>query len=271
MKYTGSAFAAALLCGWYLVFPWLLWNAVNDVHAVTLAIPLLLFAIWFLDEHHFGRFALVAVLAMLTGELVGLTVAALGVWYAIKYQRRGVGLGIAVCGAAWTAICIAFVIPAFNDGPSRFYSLFESVGGSPTGLLTTLLTDPAAVFSAVTTGADGSYIAWLLLPTAFIALGAPLLLIVALPQLAVNLLADWGPSTQPTYQYVAPIVAPLVAASIMALRRFPERIRHVGSAVLLATAIGCLALKAPIPGSHVYRFLRPSRTSEPVPCVWLSG
>jgi uncharacterized membrane protein len=58
LKYTGSGFGAGLLAGWYLVFPWVVWNAFNDVHVSTLAIPFLLYAIWFLDEHHLGRFAL---------------------------------------------------------------------------------------------------------------------------------------------------------------------------------------------------------------------
>lgn len=256
MKYTGSRFATALLCGWYLLFPWLVWNAVNDVHAVTLAIPLLLFAIWFLVEHHLGQFALVAVLAMLTGELVGLTVAGLGVWYAIRYRRARAGLSIALAGAAWTAICLAVVIPAFNDGPSRFYGRFESVGGSPGGLLETLFSNPSAFVEAVVTRSDGWYIAVLLLPTALLALGAPLLLVVALPQLGINLLSDWPYTTQPMFQYVVPIVAPLVAATIVAIGRLPRRLQLVAAAAPLAAAMLTLTLKPPLPGEQGYVFAR---------------
>lgn len=253
VKYVGSVVPVALLGTWYLVFPWLVWNAVNDVHAVTLAIPFLLYAIWFLDEHHLGRFAVFGVLAMSTGELVGLTVAALGVWYMIRYHRRRAGLLIALGGTAWTTICLVVLIPAFNDGrPSPFYDRFESVGGSPLGLLKTLFADPGAVWAQVTTAADVSYVILLLLPTAFLALGAPLLLAAALPQLGINLLSDWGASTQPTFQYVAPITALLISASIMALGRLPERIRHVGAVALLTAGLGCLALKPPIPGGQGY-------------------
>lgn len=255
LKHVGSALAAVLLGGWYLAFPWLVWNAFNDVHPVTLAIPLLLYAIWFLDEHHLGRFALFGVLALLTGELVGLTVAALGVWYAIRHRRRRAGLTIAIGGVSWTAICMAFVIPTFNDGrPSRFYGLFEGVGGSPRGLLATLFTDPGAVLAQVATAADGSYVVWLLLPTALLALGQPVLLATVAPQLGVNVLSELWSSTQPMFQYVAPIVAPLVAASIMTLGRLPERVRLVAAALPLCAALVCLAWTPPVPGEQEYVF-----------------
>ena len=255
MKYVGSPVAAGLLAAWYLVFPWLVWNAVNDVHAVTLAIPLLLYGIWFLDEHRLGRFAVVAVLAMLTGELIGLTVAALGVWYAIRSRRARIGLGIAVLGTAWTAICLFLLIPATNDGePSPYYDRFESVGGSPGGLVTTLFTDPLAIVDAVTTQSDGAYLLRVLMPTAFLALGSPLLLIAALPQLGVNLLTDWWPSTQPQYQYVAALVPVLVASTIMPLRRFSPTGRLAMSAVLVGASVLCLAIWRPVPGGHFYIF-----------------
>jgi uncharacterized membrane protein len=263
LKYTGSSLAAALLGGWYLAFPWVLWSAINDVHPVTLAIPLLLYAIWFLDEHHLGRFALFAALAMTGGELIGLTVAGLGVWYGIRYRRRVAGLGIAAGGAAWTATCLLLVIPAFNEGrPSRFYSLFESVGGSPRGLLVTLFTDPGTVWAQVTTSVDGLYVLLLLVPTALLALGQPLLLIAALPQLGVNLLSDVSASTQPMYQYVSPIIPVLVAASIMTVNRFHGQLRLVAAALPLAAALVCLAWKPPAPGEDEFLFAAPDSAAR---------
>lgn len=262
LKYTGSMLAASLLACWYLAYPWLVWNAVNDVHAVTLSIPFLLYAIWFLDEHRLGRFAAAAVLAMLTGELVGLTVAALGVSYLIRYRRVRAGFGIALAGVLWTTICLAFVIPAFNDGPSEFYGRFETVGGSPTGLVSTLVTNPTTILSALTTGADVAYVLSILAPTAFLAVGAPVLLIAVLPQLGVNLLAEeWSASTRPVYQYVCPIIAILVPATIIALRRFSPRLRLVQSGVLLVAALLWLAAYPPRPGNHHFVFA-PRETPE---------
>jgi len=258
LKYTGSGLAAALLGTWYLAFPWLVWNAFNDVHAVTLAIPFLMYAIWFLDQHHLGRFAVFGVLAMSTGELVGLTVAALGVWYALRYRRRWAGLAIALGGTAWAAICVLVVVPAFNAGrPSRYYSLFESVGGSPRGLLVTLFTDPATVLAQVTTSTDALYGLLLLVPTAFLALGQPLLLAAVLPQLGVNTLSASSATTYPVYQYVSAIVPILVATSIMTIGRFHGRLRLVAAALPLVAALMCLAWKPPLPGEDRWVFDTP--------------
>jgi len=255
LKYTGSRFTAALLGSWYLAFPWVIWNAINDVHPVTLAIPLLLYAIWFLDEHHLGRFALVAVLALTCGELIGLTIAAIGVWYAVRYRRRRAGFAIALAGTAWTATCLLLVIPAFQEGrPSRYYSLFGSVGGSPRGLLETLLTDPGTVLGQVTSGADGRYVLLLLAPTALLALGQPLLLATALPQLGVNTLAEFWSTTQPRFQYVAAILAPTIAATIMSVGRFRPRMRPFAAALPLVAAVICLAWWPPLPDEQEFLF-----------------
>jgi uncharacterized membrane protein len=255
LKHTGSRVLAALLGAWYLAFPWMLWNAVNDVHPVTLAIPLLLYAIWFLDEHHLGRFALVAALALLCGELVGLTLAALGVWYALAHGRPRVGAAIALAGTAWTALCLLVIVPHFNDGrSSRFYSLFESVGGSPTGLLKTLFTDPGVVLAEITTSADATYVLLLLVPTAFLALGQPLLAAVALPQLGVNLLSEQDSSTGPTFQYVAPILPALLVATAVMVGRLDLRLRRLAMPLLLAGALMCLVAIPPKPGGQYYVF-----------------
>ena len=55
------------------------------------AIPLFLFAVWFLEEDRLVPFAMCALLAAMTGELMGLVVAALGVWYALARRPLAVG------------------------------------------------------------------------------------------------------------------------------------------------------------------------------------
>jgi uncharacterized membrane protein len=265
LKHVGSPLAAGLLGIWYLVFPWTVWIAFDDFHPLTLATPFLLYAIWFLDEHRLGRFAAVAVLAMMTGELIGLTVAALGVWYAIRYRRRRAGLGIALAGVIWTVVCLAVVIPAFNDGrSSRHYELFETTGGSPTGVLTTLFTDPAAIVAQVTTTSDLLYPLKLLLPTALLALGQPLLLLVAVPQLGVNLLAEWIAATLPMFHYVAPIIPVLTAATVLTVARLPEKFRVLAAGAVLGSATLILVSYPPVPGSQGFAFADtepPARTA----------
>jgi uncharacterized membrane protein len=259
LKYTESSFAAALLGAWYLAFPWTVWNAVNDVHPVTFAIPLLLYAIWFLDEQRLGLFAVFAVLALLTGELIGLTVAALGVWYAVRYSRT-VGVLIALPALLWTGFCLAVVVPAFNEGEgSPFYGRFETVGGTPLGFLETLVTEPWVILDAVTDVSDLRYVALLLIPTALLALGQPLLLLVLLPQLGINVMSDFWSTTQPMFQYISAVVPALVAATVMTVGRFPTRWRASVACAPLLAAVAVLIAFPPIPGGQAFVF-GPSET-----------
>jgi uncharacterized membrane protein len=257
LKYVHSRVAALLLGAWYLVFPWLVWNAFDEVHPVTFAIPLLLYAIWFLDEHRFVPFAVFAALAMSTGELMGLAIAGLGVWYALRHRRVRAGLAIAVAGVTWTTICIAAIMPAFTDGPPRHNFLFESVGGSPAGLLRTVVTDPGSIVAQVTTFDDFRYALLLLLPTAFLALLQPAILVVAVPQVAINLLSDGPTTSQPMSHYIAAIVPAVVVASIMAVGRAPERLRVVLAGAPLALSLVILISYPPKPGAHGFIFPEP--------------
>jgi 4-amino-4-deoxy-L-arabinose transferase-like glycosyltransferase len=49
-RHLGSETAALLVALAYLAYPWLAWSAIDAIHPVTFAIPLLLFALWFLDS-----------------------------------------------------------------------------------------------------------------------------------------------------------------------------------------------------------------------------
>ena len=262
LKHTGSPLVAGLFGAWYLCSPWLVWNALNDFHGVTLAVPLLLYAIWFLDEDSPGRFTVVAVLALACGELLGLTVAALGVWYAFRPGRLRAGLLIAVAGVGWTALCLFVFIPALGDSrPNRYYERFESVGGSPRGLVSKLFTEPSAVLDAVTSTADLRYVILLLLPTALLVLGSAGLAAVALPQLAVNTLSDFWSTTQPMFQYTMPALAPLIAATVIGVRIFPARLRAWLAALALFSSVLVLAAFPPIPGADDFLFT--ARESKP--------
>jgi uncharacterized membrane protein len=203
-KLLESEAAAALLALAYLTYPWLAWSAVDAVHPVTLAIPLLLLAIWFLVDDRLFRFAIAAVLALMCGELFGFAVSALGLWYALARRRRRAGFAIAVLGAAWSVVAILVVMPAFREGPSLFEGYYSSVGGSPGGILRTMFTDPGAILAQVTTAHDVAYVVLLSVPLAGLFLLAPALAAVALPQLFVNTLSERDALADPRYHYTSP-------------------------------------------------------------------
>ena len=242
----GLGFALA-----YLLFPATQWVALSDFHPVAFACPLLLFAFWFLDEDRLVAFAIVAALACTTKEEIPLAVAGLGLWYALARRRRVAGLAIAVAGVAVAGLALG-VVQHFNDGGGPFAGRYDEVGGSPTGILKTLVTDPLAIAKAVFDQDGLLYALTLLAPLAFLPLAAPLALLPALPDLALNLLSSTDTQTSIHFHYVAPIVPGLFAAAIFAAARLERPVVRPLVAVVLASnfVLGAIPLWGAIPGGE---------------------
>src|SRR4029079_170929 len=95
----------------------------------------------------------VAALGCLTKEQIGLVVAVIGLWYALRPGRRRAGLAIAVAGTVVSPVAVAVVVPHYAPGGgSPFESRYDAVGGSPGGIARTTLTDPGAISAALTSG-----------------------------------------------------------------------------------------------------------------------
>lgn len=242
-RHLGSERAAGLLALAYLAYPWLATSAGAAIHPVTFAIPLLLFCIWFLETNRLAPFAVCAVLVMTTGELMGLPVAALGIWYALARGRRWAGGVIALLGAAWTFVAVYLVVPAARGETSMYYGFYDEVGGSPGGVIRMLFTDPATVLGALVEGHDLVYLVWLGLPLLGLFLLAPGLAAAALPQLLANSLSDFRSMTDPRYHSVAAVIPFLIAATVLGIARIgaPRR-TFAAAAVLVCSAVLALVV-----------------------------
>jgi uncharacterized membrane protein len=235
----------------YLLYPATQWVALSEFHPVALACPLLLFAFWYLDEDRLLPFAICATLACATKEEIPLAVAGLGVWYALARRRRVAGIAIAVAGTAAAAIALG-VVAHYNEGGDPFAGRYEEVGGSPTGILKTFLTDPLTIARAVFDSEGLAYLLALLVPLAFLPLAAPLALVPALPDLALNLLSSTDTQTSIHFHYVAPLVPGVFAAAIFAAARLKRPVVKPLVVLVLASnvALGAIPLWSGIPGGE---------------------
>jgi uncharacterized membrane protein len=229
-KHLPSQRAAAHFTLAYLAYPATQWNAFTasgGFHAVSFALPLMLYAIWFLDGDRLLPFALVGALAATTKEQMPLVIGCLGIWYGAKRRRPFVGGGIFATGLALTALNFFVFIPHFTPaGVHPFRDRYAAVGGTPGGVLHTLLTDPGSVFSAVATWHKLLYLVLLLAPFVGMCALAPALLVAAIPDLGLNLLSSKPEQTTVTFQYTAGIVPCILVASIFGaakLKRHAER------------------------------------------------
>ena len=166
---------------------------------------------------------MIAVLIAATGELMGLSIAALGVWYALARGQRRAGAVIALLGAGWSVVAVKVIVPAFLDTQSIYYAQYESVGGSPGGIVKTFFTDPAAIVSKLFSSDNVHYWIWLAVPLLGLFVLAPWISAVALRSLLVNGLSDRPTMSDPRFHYVAGLLPFLVAGVVLGLVRLSPR------------------------------------------------
>jgi uncharacterized membrane protein len=246
-KHLGSQRVAVGFALAYLLYPATGWLTLNEFHPVALATPLLLFAFWFLDEDRLLPFALCAVAASTCKEEIPFVIAGYGVWYAVSRRRWVAGGTIVVLGIAWAAVATTVVIPHFNHGQtSDFYTRYSEVGGSPGGIVRTAFTHPGRLVDAIASGRDLHYVLQLLWPLAFLPLLAPLVLVAALPELAINLLSAVPTQTSIHFHYTAGLIAPLIVAAVLGARRLGRRRLLVAGGIVVVALAGNYKL-GPLP------------------------
>src|SRR5262249_11451380 len=103
---------------------------------------------------------------------------------------------------------------------------------------------PMAFVHAVASGHHALYLGWLLLPFLGLALFEPLLLLGALPDLAINLLSNHNAQTSIAWHYSAGVIPFIVAASIFGAARFGRHAAGLSLGVLAGTA--AVSLFSPI-------------------------
>jgi uncharacterized membrane protein len=231
----------------YLLFPATQFNAFavsTGFHSVSIAIPLLLFAIWFLDEDRLAVFAVFAILAATTKEEIPLVVGLLALWYARRTKRWWFGVPVLMTGVAVTLVDFLVVIPHFLGSSTVFADRYSMVGGSPSGVLRTAITDPAAIVHDVATVHKLIYLLLLLGPFLGLWLFEPFLALAAAPDLVINLLSTKPDQTKIIFHYTAGMVPFIVAASIFGLCRFRAHAARISLYIL--AAVGAIAAYSPL-------------------------
>jgi uncharacterized membrane protein len=247
-KHFGSPRAGAMFAFAYLLYPATQFNAFtpgSDFHPVSIAVPLILYAVWFLDEDRLIAFSAVALLAFTTKEEIPLAVGCLGIWYAVRRGHRLFGLSVFAAGLGATLFNFLWVIPHFAPhGVNPYAGRYAEVGGTPAGMVHKLFTDPGAFVNVVATGHKAGYLVVLLVP--FLGLWAlePLLLLGIAPDLAINLLTDRPEQTSIAYQNTAGIIPFVAAASIFGAARLRGRWSDLPQWVLVGAA--SIAIYSPI-------------------------
>lgn len=212
---------AACMAVAYLLSPALLGLNIFDFHPVSLATPLLLYAMLALAYKRHVWFLITCVLAAACKEDIPLTIAMLGILVIWHHKSPRLGTFLILGGLLWSFLAFFVIIPHFYPGAqhNNYWYRYESLGSSPGAAVLNLLLHPWLLFTTFITFDRLFYLAGLLRSTGFLALLAPEWLLPALPGLAVNMLSGDPLLYSGVYHYNATIIPFVMLAAIHGTRR----------------------------------------------------
>jgi Predicted membrane protein (DUF2079) len=212
---------AALMAAAYLLSPALLGLNIFDFHPVSLATPLLLYAMLALTYKRYVWFLIACILAGSCKEDIPLAIAMLGILLIWKYKLPRLGLTLIIGGLLWSFLAFRVIIPHFYPGvqTNNFWYRYEALGSSPGAAVANLLLHPWLLFTTFFTQDRFYYLADLVRSVGFLPLLAPEWLLPALPSLAVNLLSTDPLLYSGVYHYNAAIIPFVMLAAIHGTRR----------------------------------------------------
>ena len=201
----GLAFSLA-----YLLYPPLQKANTFEFHAVTFATTLLLAMFYFwLIKRYILSFVFM-ILALLSKEQVGLTIAAFGAFILIdRYKNKKIhkdnllffSLLFIIVGIAWVVLSMTVIIPMFRSDLHFAAKYYDHI-----------ITQPWKIPYYLSRKYVITYIWDLMGPVGLLSLAAPLQLLIAAPEFAINLLSN-NANMRNTYFHYQTVVAAFVFIS----------------------------------------------------------
>jgi uncharacterized membrane protein len=212
---------ATLMAAAYLLAPALLGLNIFDFHPVSLATPLLLYAVLALTYKRYTWFLITCILACMCKEDIPLAVAVFGILVIWKYKLPRLGITLIIGGLLWSFIAFKFIIPHFYPGiqANNYWYRYEALGSSPGAAVANIFIHPLLLFSNFFTMDRFFYLVNLMRSGGFLSLLAPEWLLPALPSIAVNLLSTDPLLYSGVYHYNAAIIPFIMLSSIHGARR----------------------------------------------------
>ena len=228
---------ALVVGGAFLLHPSLGWTNVEQFHPDAFLPAFVGFAVYFALTERWRPYAVFVILALLVKEDVAFVIVPLGLWVALKKDRR---YGLATAGGAilYMAFAMAVVMRllAGEWNPNAWRVPFGGVAG----FIGALFTDTAEVVSYLTGGGRPWYLLRVAFPFAFMFLLAPLVAAISSLTIGANVISTFEYQSNIRYHYTAVALPALGLATVGGIARTPRR----WHATLAIVVLSCSALGA---------------------------
>jgi uncharacterized membrane protein len=215
-------FFSLILAYCYLISPVVHDITLYDFHALSLAMPILLFGLYFLHIRRLTLAILFFFFAMFCKEDVSLTVVAISIYmfFALRLKRSGVFLFFV--SVLYFFIINGYIVPRFSEvgGAVLVRERYSYLGTDIFSISSSLFRIPGVIIHTLLDPQRITYGLLLLLPFLFFPLLAPFALFIAIPGLLVNVLSLSPMMYSPFGYYHSAIILPgFFLSLILSLRR----------------------------------------------------
>jgi uncharacterized membrane protein len=245
-----SEWLALVPAAGYLVHPAVGFTNLENFHPDSFLGVFVGFAIWAALERKWRVYLVFLLLALSVKEDASLVLVPLGVWVAVKRDRR-IGLATVVGCIAFMAFAMFVVMRGLIGVPTRntWRFPFSEPGGSMIGaalrVVTMMFTDPRAVFDHLTSDGRSWYLVQMTAPFAWLFLRKPWVAAISALVLFTNVLSTFWYQYQVDYHYSLVAVPSLSIGTVYAISAMRDAY-PIGTITLpvRAVAIGLVGVAA---------------------------
>ncbi len=238
---------ALVLATVYLLHPAVGWTNLENFHPDSFIGVLVAFAIWAALTRRWKTYALFVVLSLLVKEDVSLLVVPLGIWVAIKRDRR-IGILTVVGSLGFMAFAMLVVMRGLIGVPTR--NAWRIPFGGPSGFLKRLFERPGDVADHVWADDRPWYVWQMCTPLAWMFLRRPSVAAIGSLVLAANVVSTFWYQYNIGYHYSLIVVPALVMGTVYAIAAFGARARIYATATVGVVALYSAFLWGPLPFSR---------------------
>jgi uncharacterized membrane protein len=231
----------------YLLHPAVGWTNLENFHPDCFLGVLVGMAIWAALERHWTTYGVLVALSLLVKEDVSLVIVPLGIWVAVKRDRR-IGLITIVGSVGFMLFATLVVMRSLIGVPTR--NTWRIPFGGVRGFVETTFRRPGDVIAHLRDDGRPWYVWQMLTPFAYVFLRRPSVALIGGLALAANVVSTFWYQYHVQYHYSLVIVPPLALGTAYAAAALGPAVRRYAVAAVAVFALYSAYLWGPLPFSR---------------------
>ncbi len=244
----------------FLLYPPLHYLALNEFHAIALAVPLLMAAAATLVERRYRAAGANLALALLVKEEVALIAVAFGLAVWAVQRRWRPGMWWTAATLAWVVLLFGALMPLLSTTETSFAFMdrYSALGRTPAEAARTVLTSPATAMRLAGDREKMAFLWQMGAPLMGLPLLSPTALLLMVPTLGYLLLSNYKFHYMIQYHYTAPLIPLLFVGGVVGFERLMALagrpwVRRGVRAAFLGTLVVAAWWWSPLPGARAYQ------------------